>query len=697
MGMILSLRMTTQVVALESCKDVQFVFARGSGTGFGASEEWVSFERAIRLQMAEVGVSYGVREVEYEAIEADFFVSIGALVSGGKAYRFGKSVAEGVSDVVNFYDKTLAKCGNTKFVLAGYSQGARVVMEALSKINSNNVIYVATFGDPNLYLPEGEAVNPPACRGENLSSYRAYAPNCHTFSGILGARVPYEDSRYMGKIDLWCENEDLVCGSSSNLLVFSGHMKYASNGNIEDAVRRAVLKIREEVLRENVDSTIGKQAAMDTAILIDSSGSMGSYINRYRAEALRLAEKTFMTGGRVSLYEYRDLSDPFDVRQLCGFDCSMSEFAEKLNAIKVSGGGDFDESVLSATLGVMNTLSWRKGATKSIVVLTDAGYHSPDRDGTTIGQVVRRSLEIDPVNIYVITEDSLRHEYRELTESTGGKVFELNEMGVATDFVISRPVASLPFENYYGEVGKRFVFDASASYGVGGEIESYDWDLNGDGEFEITGAGAVVEKIFDEETESFVVVRVNAADGGTSTMSAFVRVGRDNLEREISALSGVSVERASDTEVILSWAVREDLKYVIVVMNDVILGHTLIENGEMRITDLDFSNVINFAVAGVDEGFNVGRFISITIPTDESNAAGGQILSIVQNDFDLAVENAGLDGEGAVTEEYDGVLGFGKVKTPVAFWPLWLIGTGVLLLFFGLRRKRKANYFLLER
>jgi len=41
-----------------------------------------------------------------------------------------------------------SKCPNTKIVLSGYSQGAMVVHNALSKFDGSNVAAVIVFGDP---------------------------------------------------------------------------------------------------------------------------------------------------------------------------------------------------------------------------------------------------------------------------------------------------------------------------------------------------------------------------------------------------------------------------------------------------------------------------------------------------------------------------------------------------------------------
>ncbi len=52
---------------------------------------------------------------------------------------------------------------------------------------------------------------------------------------------------------------------------------------------------------------------------------------------------------------------------------------------------------MHALTTTFNGLTWRPGATKAAIVLTDADYHDPDLvDGSTSASVAKRSLEIDP-------------------------------------------------------------------------------------------------------------------------------------------------------------------------------------------------------------------------------------------------------------------------------------------------------------
>ncbi len=420
-------------VQAESCPDVKIVFARGSGGERWTTEDYLSFRSAIEKKLATIGLSYESDDLDYPAVGVgieNIGTALGAFFSGGESYEFGESVNTGVQNIISMVND--AGCPETKYVFGGYSQGAMVVSKSLGSLDAEKVIYAATFGNPKTYLPEGKGLIPAACRGENLSDYRMYVPDCRAYTGLLGAYIPYEPVAYEGKVGIWCNKRDIMCSSHLGL---SDHVGYVADGLYEDASRVIIDKITAEFGIKNELSS-----PHDTVILIDSTASMSGMIEKYKAEAQRLAKETLENGGRVALYDYRDLRDPYKPVKHCDFTtCTMEVFENELMAIKAGGGGDRAESLLSASFTVMNELEWKYGSTKSLVVLTDAEFLSPDRDGTAFDAVVKLSKEIDPVNFYIITNASMAGKYEQLANETGGKVVtNLDELSLLTDYIIGR-------------------------------------------------------------------------------------------------------------------------------------------------------------------------------------------------------------------------------------------------------------------
>lgn len=589
----LNFAMLRPVLALDNgCSDVQFVFARGSGELLGGPSN-TAWQDAIQAELAGSSLKFNFYELgsqkisgyQYPAVAVSGDLNgisnlLGAYVSGGAAFDFGASVQQGQSELKAFIEQISASCPQTKFVLGGYSQGAMLVSGLLDQLDSTKIAYVATFGDPKLYLPEGELKHshtsnrqpssyrqiPEACLGKNLSSYREHVPDCYAYEGVLGSYRPYQPAGYQGKLGTWCNDRDIMCSSGFSI---SDHTAYVSTHLYEDAARVIVDRLSTAFPNHVVITTNTATTSHDVAVLIDSTSSMSSLIDHYKTEAKNLAERVLTSGGRIALFEFRDLKDPFQTRRHCDFSCTLEEFSERIDAIRTDAGGDEPESALSALLTTMNSLAWKSGVTKSIVLLTDASYLSPDRDGTTLNQVVLRSLEIDPVNIYFIGPAKLGSKYTELTSLTGGQIFSATtELELSTESILGRPVAKMALSEYAGSVGSEFVFDASGSHGINGGGLNFDWDLDGDGVFELSDAGAVVRHVYDEPISGFVQVR--AREGKlSSTMSAKLTVSTSN-QIKLPTISELSVVPLSETSVRVSF--RTDADKVLLVIDDAIMG-----------------------------------------------------------------------------------------------------------------------------
>ena len=415
----------------EDCKDLKIIFVRGSGESYQTGESYTAWRDAISAKLATTSLTYDFIDLDYPAVPVGIEhldTSLGAFISGGESYEFGDSVAAGLNRLASLVNHE--PCKNTKFILGGYSQGAMIVSKLLPSFDPNRIIYAATFGDPKIYLPEGYGLFPDACKNQNLSNYRMYVPDCFAYKGILGSYEPYQTEAYIDKLGTWCNKGDILCSSHFSI---QDHVSYVSNNLYEDASRVIFAKISSHFHLET--RTISPH---DTAILIDSTGSMSDLIDSYKKEALRLATETLESGGRVALYDYRDLKDPYEPVEHCNFDtCTLDSFTAGLAEITTENGGDGPESLLSASLHIMKKLNWRYGATKSVVVLTDAGYHNPDLDGTTFDDVVSLSRSIDPVNFYIIT-DGYTDSTSLATATDGLAITDPASFSLSTDRIMER-------------------------------------------------------------------------------------------------------------------------------------------------------------------------------------------------------------------------------------------------------------------
>ncbi len=422
--------------ATADCPDLRFIFVRGSGEPQDTSDSFNEFKRALEDKMQYLPtLSYDFVDLNYPAISVaeNLTTPFTTFIGSGEMYEFGDSVNAGSAALIEAVNHT---CASTKFVLGGYSQGAMVISKTLPSLNADKIIYAATFGDPKIYLPEGEDFfHPAACHGGELSEYRRYVPDCRAYEGILGSYRPYEPEAFAGKVGTWCNKKDIICSRTIIGSSIRDHLSYIDDGLYEDASRYIFNEIAQYFGIEN-----NYVSPHDTAILIDSTGSMASMLEQYKAEALRLANETFAAGGRVALYDFRDLQELYTPRQHCNFEtCTPELFASELESIIFENGGDDPESFLSAAYTVMSELNWQQGATKSLVAITDAGFHLPDIDDVDIATVAALSRKIDPVNIYVVTGESSAWAYEDITRLTGGSIAtNLDQLRLINDDIMER-------------------------------------------------------------------------------------------------------------------------------------------------------------------------------------------------------------------------------------------------------------------
>ena len=235
------------------CKDIQVVFARGSGEKAKTNINYQKFKDNLVGVLQSANKSYDFYDLgesnqykyQYPAVNVE---NLGAIadtyIHAGKNDYFNNSVTTGIKEMQTLYQEITHRCPNTKFILGGYSQGAIVMSRAIRTLDPEKIIYLSTFGDPKLHLPEGEGKDKPCYHGVQ-SDYRINVPDCDVEHGILGAQKPYlPNAKFSGKIGTWCNSGDFMCGSFFDPLglseinlgkfqfihqnLISGHLAYAN-------------------------------------------------------------------------------------------------------------------------------------------------------------------------------------------------------------------------------------------------------------------------------------------------------------------------------------------------------------------------------------------------------------------------------------------------------------------------------------
>ena len=291
--------------------------------------------------------------------------------------------------------------------------------------------------------------------------------------------------------------------------------------------------------------------------------------------------------------------------------------------------GDEPEATLHASMVAMNEMKWQKGATKAIILLTDAGYHEPDKvDGSTLAAVAKRSLEIDPVNIYPVVGDYLKNSYTDIAKQTSGQVIasgDENDIVAALDKALTkiknRPNAKLKIGEYYAEVGQKITFDASDSYVVDGSITKYEWDFDGDGKIDQTTTSPVASHVYNEKFDGIMQVRMSASNDTVSNISAPVKVGiKPNLPVGPGApqVSAKIIERNGNKATIrLNWQPVDELSSRwLVNLDDTNLGYTVGEQRQLDITDVDISTNRKVTVTGIKADGYAGKSATVQVDNE---------------------------------------------------------------------------------
>lgn len=587
-----------------NCKNYEIIFARGTGEKL-KSRNYQTFRTALNSELSKVLHKnqfhfYELGEksqngYRYPAVNLPNPFSILSAKFNPHS-EFAKSIHQGTNELQTYFNQIASACPQTKFILAGYSQGAQVIITLLPKLDSSKITYIATFGDPKTYLPEGKGIIPPACRGKNFSSYRQYAPDCYTFQGILGGQKPYHNPNLEHKVGLWCNLNDPICGSRLKFQkdILKPHTSYLDHQLYQDASK---------IIMRHISKKPNLKPRHNLVILFDTTGSMSNLINQYKAQAHKIIDHFQNTNGKIAIYEYRDLKDPFYPRPLCLKDCTYRKAKNAIDNITVKNGGDTPESALNAINFVLDNFNWESHAQKTLILITDASYHSPDRDGTTLSQIIQKSLLIDPVNIFSITPDNIKDFYQEITAKTGGKNFTNNtDLDFSTNFILHRPTLNFTKRTYSETIDNEIEFELNTDR----TANSYQWDLDGDGIFETKTNLPSIKKTYRHPANIFIQAKAINSLGLFSTASANLAIHPQPISTSATKIKSYKLKsQDSNFSLNLELLNAKNTKALLITSNN-LYEFILPPQNLTSITLYNLPKNINLAITPISETGNYG-------------------------------------------------------------------------------------------
>jgi hypothetical protein len=145
----------------------------------------------------------------------------------------------------------------------------------------------------------------------------------------------------------------------------NGDFIYASNPSDLIDIIESLLK-REE----------GK--SIDVVICLDTTGSMGKYIDSVRRMLIPMMRRTLVADWRIGMVLYRDYPPDAYITKIVPFTKDFSSFQRNLNAIVTWGGGDVPEAVYEALYDGADKFPWA-AESRLLILVGDAPPHPVQR------------------------------------------------------------------------------------------------------------------------------------------------------------------------------------------------------------------------------------------------------------------------------------------------------------------------------
>lgn len=642
----------------ESCKTVEIISVRGSGQsterqdwGDGDKTETIYFKDKLSKMLEKSGISHHPYELgtesygggKYPAVAVDnAFVLLGAKLSSGKDHKYGKSVDNGVKELRAYLAERAKKCSNSRFILAGYSQGAQVVGQTVEKLNTNltsKIDYVALFGDPKLHLPEGEGklfARPDACKpGAKNSAWRRGTAGCKTYQGALGARKPYLPSSGLDqRAGSWCNKKDGVCGAAS-IFEWTGHLKY-KDVSIDDAAREAFRALRIGNKKLDETKTNSARNARDILIVVDASClyDWQDYKSFIKSEIARRGMPkaqdriAIVVAGENESQGYRLATD---------FTSDKSQINKAIDTISAKRtcyyhGMLYQNDYTARVNAIGKTLKWRATSRRVTMALdyNGLGYHCVE------GLVKCWIAFFDEYPVVVPEYEDAKFSLNRTTKTQTVRLAEASQQtdSIYDDYFAHQPVVISTYDDYEIAVGETAFFDVSRSYAMNdGEITTYYWDFDDDGNDDLITHTPQAEAKFDAPRKGKVRVwACLAGDENCGLGEIDIEVASARRARPTPPTS-LSYEWRNSGEIELQWSGGgENADKWFLYVGDTPMGYTEISRRSIIIEDLDESISTRIRISSLSaDGSLESEKAEITVLPRKTSRSGVWTFDVEKN------------------------------------------------------------------
>jgi Mg-chelatase subunit ChlD len=142
--------------------------------------------------------------------------------------------------------------------------------------------------------------------------------------------------------------------------------------------------------------------SVDIVICLDTTGSMGRYIESVRKMLIPMMRKTLAGAAdwRIGMVLYRDYPPDIYVTKIIPFTKDFSFFQRYLNAIVTWGGGDIPEAVYEALYDGADKFPWA-AESRLLILAGDAPPHPEQRgeisEEMALQKIAEKNLKVSAV------------------------------------------------------------------------------------------------------------------------------------------------------------------------------------------------------------------------------------------------------------------------------------------------------------
>eukprot|EP00004_Rigifila_ramosa_P011172 TRINITY_DN2363_c0_g1_i1.p1 TRINITY_DN2363_c0_g1~~TRINITY_DN2363_c0_g1_i1.p1 ORF type:complete len:386 (-),score=92.79 TRINITY_DN2363_c0_g1_i1:29-1099(-) len=234
------------------------------------------------------------------------------------------------------------------------------------------------------------------------------------------------------------------------------------------------------------------QPELDIVFACDCTGSMGAYIEQCKQKIRDISEEIMSVEKcnlQFALVAYRDHppQEQTYITQVHQFTPSVSQMKRYVDTMSAAGGGDGPEAV-SAALGDVLALPWRKTATKICIFIADAPPHGLGNSGdgfpNGIGPdpiATTHALAAQGVSFYCVAVEPNLGQYEQgrtffkfLADTTGGRYITLGSAHLLPKLIVGGVIEQLSMDKLLSEVEEERQ-RMEAERGPGAAISEKEW------------------------------------------------------------------------------------------------------------------------------------------------------------------------------------------------------------------------------